>query len=124
LKQKPDDKIEAGRLREGYYGTSPRGVMWGAFIALGPCGRELRIIADDGRGEEPSGWEHVSVSVDGKHPPNWQEMCWVKDRFWEAEETVVQFHPKHSVYKNLHPNCLHLWRRVEHELELPPQILV
>jgi hypothetical protein len=124
LKQKPDDKIEAGRLRVGHYASAP-GTIWGAFQVMGPCDRILRIICGDGRDiGELGGWEHVSVSIEGKHPPNWQEMCWVKDHFWEAEETVVQFHPKQSVYKNLHPNCLHLWRSIEHELELPPQILV
>jgi hypothetical protein len=125
LKQKPEPKIEAGRLRVGLYASLP-GTIWGAFEVMGPCGRLLRIIAGDGLDEDPplGGWEHVSVSIEGRHPPNWQEMCWVKDAFWDDEETVLQFHPKKSEYKNLHPNCLHLWRNVGLDHPLPAQILV
>lgn len=124
MKQTPDSKIEAGRLRVGHFASLP-GTIWGAFQVVGPCGRELRIISDDGCGDdEATGWEHVSVSIEGKHPPNWQEMSWVKDHFWEDTETVLQFHPMKSEYKNLHPNCLHLWRNVGLDHPLPPQILV
>lgn len=114
-------KIEAGRVRDGYLGSS-HGVMYGMFLVPGPCGRVLKIMA--GEGDPLIPWEHVSVSVQGKHPPNWQEMCWVKDQWWGEEETVVQFHPKASKYVNTHPNCLHLWKRVGPEHELPPLIAV
>jgi len=56
--------------------------------------------------------------------PNWAEMCFIKDIFWEEEEAVVQFHPPKSDYVNHHPYCLHLWRPVFSKLELPPSILV
>ena len=43
----------------------------------------------------------------------------VKDIFWDAEETVVQIHPKESEYvhsvgvgKEKRENVLHLWRPV------------
>jgi hypothetical protein len=118
VRNKLEEKIEAGRLRDGYYGSDP-GAMYGAFAVMGPCGRTLRIISSG-----PDAWEHVSVSLEGKNPPNWQEMSWVKEKFWEDEETVLQFHPKKSEYKNLHPNCLHLWRNEGLDHPLPDQELV
>ncbi len=51
-------------------------------------------------------------------------MSMIKDLFWAKDETVFQFHPKESEYVNNHPNCLHLWKRVDKEIELPPSILV
>ena len=66
------------------------------------------------------GWEHVSVSIPGQpRCPTWDEMCAVKDLFWDPEETVVQFHPPKSQYVNCHPYTLHLWRPTEVELPLP-----
>ena len=44
-----------------------------------------------------------------------------QDMFWNDEETVVQYHPKKSEYKNLHPYCLHLWRKCGEDFELPPR---
>jgi hypothetical protein len=106
--------------------ASDPGHLFGAFMVIGPCGRELKIIASDGVDPDTklAGWEHVSVSVAGKHPPNWQEMSWVKDHFWRDDETVVQLHPARSQYVNIHPNCLHLWRQIGREHPLPPQVLV
>lgn len=112
------DRLENGRVRDGYF-ASPRGATWGAFFVQGPCGAELKIIAADGC---DTGWDHVSVSVRNR-PPNWQEMCFVKDLFWGAEETVIQFHPPRSEYVNNHPNCLHLWKP-PYEVPRPPSILV
>jgi len=66
------------------------------------------------------GWEHVSVSYPNRMP-SWAEMCKVKEMFWNDEETVVQYHPKKSEYKNLHPYCLHLWRKCGEDFELPPR---
>ena len=121
----PTEKAEAGRLHAGSFRSPPR-ARYGAFLCPGPSGRTLKIMAHDGMDpDDPSyGWEHVSVSIDGKHPPNWQEMCWVKDQFWFEDETVLQFHPKKSEYVNCHPNCLHLWRNVGLDHPLPPAILV
>ena len=69
------------------------------------------------------GWEHVSVSLK-KRCPTWDEMCLVKDLFWAEDECVVQFHPPKAEYVNCHPYCLHLWKRVGAEYELPPSIFV
>jgi len=78
--------------------------------------QDLRVIASDGLG-----WDHVSVSLE-KRNPNWEELCFIKDLFWEEEETVIQFHPKKSEYVNNHPYCLHLWKNQYEEHQLPPGI--
>lgn len=69
------------------------------------------------------GWDHVSVSRKNRCP-DWAEMCRVKDLFFEPEECVVQYHPPKSDYKNLHRNCLHLWRPQGAEVPRPPSWMV
>lgn len=69
------------------------------------------------------GWEHVSVSYPNRCP-TWEEMCRVKDIFWNDHECVVQFHPPKSDYVNNHPYCLHLWRKQGESFELPPKEFV
>ena len=57
------------------------------------------------------GWDHVSVHVVGERRcPTWEEMCWVKRRFWSGDDTVIQFHPAKADAINIHPYTLHLWR--------------
>jgi|SRR5690606_37281139 len=68
-------------------------------------GRELRVIASVWIG----GYEHVSVSLPNRCP-NWEEMCFVKDFFWEEDEMCIQIHPRKSVYVNFHSTCLHIWK--------------
>lgn len=80
------------------------------------------IIASDGYG-----WEHVSVRASqlGKSRiPYWDEMCIIKDTFWDAEDAVMQLHPPSSQYVNMHKDVLHLWRPVGTDIPLPPTILV
>lgn len=93
----------------------------GAFVipaSIGSKRAPIFAIASDGEG-----WEHVSVST--KHrPPTWDEMCFVKDLFWDGEDCVIQFHPPRSDYVNMHPHCLHLWRPTGIEIPRPPSILV
>lgn len=113
-------KLEEGRIRHGHFASKPEWGPYGAFFVHGPCGCELKIIAS---GAEETGWEHVSISTP-RRPPNWQEMCFVKDLFWDAEECVMQLHPPKSQYVNNHPHCLHLWRPLKIEIPLPPSILV
>lgn len=74
-------------------------------------------------GSDGLGWEHVSVSLK-KNMPAWEEMCFVKDLFWDPEDCVVQFHPPKSNYVNNVKNCLHLWRQIGKEFPMPDPILV
>lgn len=70
------------------------------------------VVISDGMG-----WEHVSVSIYNKRKecgmaltPSWDDMCVVKDLFFDADEMVIQIHPPRSMYVNNHKHCLHLWR--------------
>jgi hypothetical protein len=61
-----------------------------------------------------------NVTVVTNRPPNWEEMCFVKDLFWDTEEAVMQLHPPKSRWINNHNYCLHLWRPTNQEIPLPP----
>lgn len=113
LELPPDDRLH-----------SEEGDPFGAFsipAAKGPCRRRLRVIACDGA---EVGWEHVSVSVDSAKCPTWEEMCFIKDLFWNKDEWVIQFHPNEKDYINIHPGVLHLWKPVNANLPTPPKICV
>lgn len=82
--------------------------------------RSFFVIASNG-----GGWDHVSVTPCNRKRqicPTWEEMCAIKDMFFNPEETVVQYHPPKSQYVNNHPFCLHLWRpnTAGDEITLPP----
>lgn len=84
--------------------------------------KKYQVVASDGLD-----WEHVSVVIiDGKRSrtPTWEEMCRVKDWFWDPEDCVMQLHPPKSDYVNNHPNCLHLWRPSEVDIPRPPKHMV
>lgn len=84
---------------------------------------KLLIVSNDAVLCDSRGWEHVSVSTP-KRCPNWQEMSFVKDLFWDGDELVIQMHPPKREYVNNHPNCLHLWRNVTVDYPLPPSYFV
>ena len=72
-----------------------------------------------------AGWEHVSVSPYVRRiTPLWDDMCKLKDMFWNEDEAVIQIHPPKADYVNNMPNCLHLWRCYYKEMVLPPSCLV
>src|SRR4029077_4557464 len=116
-------RLEEYRLLDGDY-ASPRNAPYGGFFMPGPCGTPLVIIAAAGDIDPATeSWEHVSVSTE-RRIPNWIEMCFVKDLFWDQEDVVVQFHPPKSEYVNCHPKTLHLWRWTKGKFPTPPRILV
>jgi hypothetical protein len=51
-------------------------------------------------------------------------MCAAKEMFWDAEDIVIQFHPRKSDYVNNHLNTLHLWRPTRTVLVTPPSLTV
>ena len=116
------ERLEKFRIRSGSYATST-GDDYGAFIVPGPFNCDLRVIASPGDANENIPWEHVSVSLPNRCP-NWPEMCFVKDLFWDEEEPVMQLHPARSHWINNHPFCLHLWRPTNAAIPLPPDIAV
>lgn len=95
------------------------GVDGGAgSIYLPHKNKQLNVIWSFG-----GGWDHVSVSLPNRCP-TWEEMCAVKDIFFNADETVIQYHPKKSEYVNLHPYVLHMWKKQGTDFELPPKYMV
>ena len=81
-------------------------------------GRSFFVIASNG-----GGWEHVSVSPCNRKRqscPTWDEMCAIKDLFFDPNECVVQYHPPKSDYVNNHPFCLHLWKPTSADMPRPP----
>jgi hypothetical protein len=116
------DKLKAGRITQGRWASDPTYGLTGAFDIFGPKGGRLHIISSGP--DTGTGWEHVSVSIMHRIP-NWEEMCYVKDLFWDDEDCVVQFHPPKSQYVNYHPTCLHLWKSVGMlEIVPPPKWMV
>ena len=103
---------------------SKEGDYFGYFFI--PCGKiELGVMASSGNDSMP--WEHVSVKArnyQGERCPTWDEMCRVKDMFFDDEEVVMQLHPKRSEYVNNHPFVLHLWRPTTAPIPTPPSIAV
>jgi hypothetical protein len=84
----------------------------GAFKLPSPTdGQSLNVVASNG-----DGWDHVSVSRQSRCP-NWPEMEFVRHKFFEDHETVMQLHVPVSDHINRHPYTLHLWR--PHALEIP-----
>jgi hypothetical protein len=84
----------------------------------------LRCMISDGMS-----WEHVSVTVSHKDKaatrcPTWEEMCFVKDVFWNKDEVVIQYHPAEKDYVSMHPFCLHLWKPIGAVLPTPDPLMV
>lgn len=126
------ETLEAYRIRDGHY-HSRAGDTFGMFVFEFKDVRvSLLCVACDATDPASQGFEHVSVSawemrLSGKMEPRiptWEEMAFVKDRFWDEEETVVQIHPPKSQYVNYTNYCLHLWKHTVFATPLPPMELL
>lgn len=73
-----------------------------------------------------AGWEHCSVSITAQYKrcPSWEQMCAIKNVFWNEDEACMQLHPAKKDYVNNHEYCLHIWRPIEKEIPMPPSIMV
>ena len=69
------------------------------------------------------GWDHVSVSLQNRCP-TWNEMCVIKDFFFDENEACVEYHPAKKDYVNVHPFCLHIWKPQAKEFPTPPTLFV
>lgn len=110
------------RIKTGPMGSNDQIGNYGAFAVRFKTGPLFNVVASEG-----DGWEHVSVSIPSKQRcPTWEEMCQIKDLFWDAEDLVIQFHPPASNYVNVHPYTLHLWRKYKTNdfVEMPPKGMV
>lgn len=85
-------------------------------------GPRIRILASPA--DEETEWEHVSVSLSYRCP-TWDEMCRVKDLFWDEEDVCIQYHPPRSEYVSYAEFCLHIWRYTgAPPIPRPPPLLV
>jgi hypothetical protein len=76
-------------------------------------GGKLQVLASTDNSDKGR-LEHISVKGYTKtsfYTPCWDEMCYIKDAFFEAEQVVIQLHPKKSQHVNINENTLHLWRK-------------
>jgi hypothetical protein len=131
--------LEANRITTGALASQPN-ERAGAFMFKLTNQRVetyLMVIATDGDGAPPDQpsfhWEHVSCHVKydtGKsgikeRTPSWDEMCLIKELFFDPEERVMQFHPPAAEYVNNHTSVLHLWKPInEIDIAWPDPILV
>ena len=83
----------------------------------------LKCVVSTGESPYSQGWDHVSVSL-GFRTPTWDEMCIVKNLFFEPHDVCVQYHPAESDYVTNHKFCLHIWRNIHMEFPTPPKELV
>ena len=73
-----------------------------------------------------AGWEHCSVSITDryKRTPSWEQMCFIKDSFWNEDECCIEYHPAKKDYVNNHNYCLHIWKPIDQEIPTPPSLMV
>lgn len=120
MRKEPNLRIEQYRRVDPLGRRQETNANYGYFEIKRPTGL-LRAISSGVSND--TGWEHVSVSL-ANRCPTWDEMCYVKHLFWRDDETVIQFHPKASKYKNEMLYCLHLWKKIGEDHELPPDMCV
>ena len=101
------------------------------FYVIPISERDVAIIISSTGDDEAMPWEHVSVRIGEKHnrklkerTPTWDEMCLIKEIFWENDECVMQLHPPMADWVNIHPHVLHLWRPTKLEIPRPPKVAV
>ena len=114
-------KVNKYRIRRGQLASTDDFGANGAFYI--PHFNKASTLSFQVIASNTNGWEHVSVSLP-KRTPTWDEMCFIKDLFWEDEEVVMQLHPRKSDYINMHKNCLHLWKPTSGEIVTPPKSFV
>jgi len=117
LRDKLSANIEKYRVKTGPMASDESFGMNGVFI-LQHADTSLSVVVSDGME-----WDHVSVSTRTRCP-TWDEMCWVKNIFFDPEETVIQYHPPESCYIDEFPYALHMWRKQGATIELPPAWMV
>ena len=123
MKTKLPHFVRKGRITEGPLASTDaigNNGIFEFFITTQSGSIKVRVQVSDGKG-----WDHVSISLPGfNRTPTWDEMCAIKDVFFNKDEIVIQYHPPESEYVNYHPYCLHLWRPHGHQVKLPPKWMI
>jgi hypothetical protein len=101
--------------RYGSYGDGTSGV----FNIPYPASTIIlkTIASSDG------GWDHVSVSLPFR-TPDWYEMRHIHRTFFKPNEIAWEYHVPPVNHINIMPNCLHLWRKHNFIMPLPPSVFV
>ena len=116
------------RVRSGHLASDDTYGNNGAFQVTHPRDAKryskpprMLCIASDGML-----FEHVSISLNRPRCPKWEEMCYIKNLFWDKEDAVIQIHPPADQYVDCHPFTLHLWRKAGTNdfYEAPPSYMV
>lgn len=117
MKKTPCKILERYRVRKGALASDESYGMNGFFVI--PYKTKLiKVMSSD-----QQGWDHVSVSLEHRIP-TWDEMCYIKNLFFDPDETVIQFHPAFKDYINVHPYVLHMWRKHGFEYPMPPKEMI
>ena len=95
------------------------GDPFGWFMIPSPI-KENQYIAV--QADAQTEWEHLSASCRNRCP-TWEEMCYLKNLFWNEDECAVQYHPPKSDHVNLAKTCLHIWV-YRGDMPRPPSIFV
>lgn len=97
------------------------GAFGGAFLIPYPlAGEQLKCIASAGEG-----WDHVSVSLQkAKRTPNWAEMEYAKRTFFHPGEIAWEYHMNTDDHISIHPYVLHIWRKHDFKMPVPPKVFV
>ena len=133
MKNRPSKIAERGRITKNHRLANKFPPMLISDKSFGNNGlflvsrkqRYFRLKVSDG-----GGWDHVSISMNDlngmpvKKYPSWDDMCFIKDLFWDKSEVVLQYHPEEKDYVNLHPYCLHLWKPQGDTIPTPPIFMV
>lgn len=114
--------LEMYRVKTGEWASDESYGNNGQFIVPFSSTVKLLLIVSDG-----NLWDHISVTAWGmklkkkgiRRLPTWDEMCFIKDLFFEKEECVVQLHPPKKDYVNQCEHCLHLWRPQTTDIPMP-----
>lgn len=73
------------------------------------------LVSVEAQFPDKSVWHHISFSYPNKLP-NWEDLRAVKQLFMGKDKLAIQILPREDLpgeYMNVHPNCLHLYRRLD-----------
>lgn len=123
-KENPQREKYRQRMKGTQWESTAENGNNGAF-ALPYCGIWLFCIVSD-----ELGWDHISISLLNKarktikRTPTWEEMEHVKRFFFAPDEVVIQLHVAEEDHLSIHDYVLHLWRKQDYEIPLPPKEMV
>jgi hypothetical protein len=93
----------------------------GAFLIPVPGQSTVLKVLASGH----DGWDHISVSVNGQgRTPTWAEMEHAKRLFFKKDELAWEYHMNPDDHLSIHPYVLHIWRKHDFEMPLPPKFFV